>query len=123
MIISWWSAGVTSAVATKLAIDKYGKDRVLPIYFKIDTSHSDNERFIRECEEWYGREIMQTQSHKHTNQFEVIEKDKYVNGPGGARCTLVLKKRVRQRIEKEMDYPGEVKVNLVRETRAISIAH
>lgn len=108
MIISWWSAGVTSAVATKLAIDKYGKDRVLPIYFKIDTSHSDNERFIRECEEWYGREIMQTQSHKHTNQFEVIEKDKYVNGPGGARCTLVLKKRVRQRIEKEIDYEAQV---------------
>ena len=24
MIISWWSAGVTSAVATKLAIDEFG---------------------------------------------------------------------------------------------------
>ena len=85
MIISWWSAGVTSAVATKLAIDKHGKDNVLPVYFHIDTAHPDNERFIRECEEWYGRDIIITKSHKHSNHFEVIEKDKYVNGPGGAR--------------------------------------
>ena len=41
MIIAWWSAGVTSAVATKLAIDEYGKDNVLPIYFQIDSSHED----------------------------------------------------------------------------------
>lgn len=108
MIISWWSAGVTSAVATKLAIDKYGKDRVLPIYFHINTAHPDNKRFIKECEEWYGREIMVTKSHKHGDQFEVITKDKYVNGPGGARCTLVLKKRVRERLEKELGYEAQV---------------
>ena len=36
MIIAWWSAGVTSAVATKLAMDKYGKDNVQHIYFNID---------------------------------------------------------------------------------------
>ena len=34
-----------------------------------------------------------------------------------------LSQDIAERIEKEMDYPGEVKVNLVRETRAISIAH
>ena len=28
MIICWWSAGVTSAVATKLAIDEFGKENV-----------------------------------------------------------------------------------------------
>ena len=28
-----------------------------------------------------------------------------------------------QKIEKEMEYPGEVKVNIIRETRAIGIAH
>ena len=56
-------------------------DRVLPIYFKIDTAHPDNEQVLFECEDWYGRDIMQTQSHKHTNQFEVIVKDKYVTQP------------------------------------------
>ena len=34
MIIAWWSAGVTSAVATKLAINEFGLDKVMPIYFK-----------------------------------------------------------------------------------------
>ncbi|MGC6367032.1 MAG: ribonuclease Y [Candidatus Marinamargulisbacteria bacterium] len=34
-----------------------------------------------------------------------------------------LSQDIAERIEREMDYPGEVKVNLVRETRAIAIAH
>ena len=50
-IISWWSAGVTSAVATKLAIDKYGSDAVRPMYFQIDSAHPDNDRFKSQCEE------------------------------------------------------------------------
>jgi len=108
MIISWWSAGVTSAVATKLAMDKYGKENVQPIYFHIDSAHDDNKRFIKECEEWYGKEITVTKAEKYNNQFEVILKDKYVNGPGGARCTLVLKKKVRQNIEKTTEFDGQV---------------
>jgi hypothetical protein len=57
MIISWWSAGVTSAVATKLAIQEFG-DEVKPIYFGIDSAHSDNARFKEQCEDWYGCEII-----------------------------------------------------------------
>ena len=34
-----------------------------------------------------------------------------------------LSQDIAERIEREMDYPGEVRVNLVRETRAVSIAH
>jgi hypothetical protein len=109
MIIAWWSAGVTSAVATKLAINEFGIDNVVPIYFQIDSSHEDNERFKSECEEWYGKEILVERAPpKYKDQFDVILKDKYVNGPGGARCTLVLKKRVRQRLEKNLDYSGQV---------------
>ena len=72
MIIAWWSAGVTSAVATKLAIDEYGKDNVLPIYFEIDSAHPDNVRFKTKCEEWYGRPIEVSRSPKHRDQFDVI---------------------------------------------------
>lgn len=107
-IISWWSAGVTSAVATKLAIDKYGLDSVRPIYFQIDSAHQDNVRFKKQCEEWYGKEIEVHQAKNYKDQYDVILKDKYVNGPGGARCTLVLKKRVRQRLEKEIEYNGQI---------------
>lgn len=108
-VISWWSAGVTSAVATRLAIDEFGADNVIPIYFAIDSAHPDNDRFKKQCEEWYGREIIVERApDKYKDQFDVITKDKYVNGPAGARCTLVLKKRVRQRLEREMDYSAQV---------------
>ena len=108
-IISWWSAGVTSAVATKLAMDEFGKENVEPIYFAIDSAHPDNDRFKEECEEWYGKEITVDRApEKYKDQCDVILKDKYVNGPGGARCTLVLKKKVRQKIEREQKYSAQV---------------
>ena len=103
MIIAWWSAGVTSAIATKLALDMYGKGNVMPIYFQIDSAHPDNLRFKQECEEWYGKDIVVERApEKYKDQFDVILKDKYVNGPAGARCTLILKKRVRQKLEKNI---------------------
>jgi 3'-phosphoadenosine 5'-phosphosulfate sulfotransferase (PAPS reductase)/FAD synthetase len=102
MIIAWWSAGVTSAVATKLAVDKYGVDNVRIIYFKIDSAHSDNDRFLKECEKWYGKDIEVIQG-KYKDQFDVIEQTKYVNGPQGARCTLELKKKLRFAVEKDSD--------------------
>ena len=108
MIIAWWSAGVTSAVATKLAIQQYGADKVVPIYFHIDSAHEDNKRFKSECETWYGREILVRQSKKYGDQFDVIKKERYVNGPSGARCTLELKKNIRMQIEKEMEYDGQI---------------
>jgi len=108
LIISWWSAGVTSAVATKIALDEFGADNVVPIYFHIDSAHEDNKRFKAQCEDWYGKEIITHKSHNRKDQFDVILKDKYVNGPAGARCTLVLKKHVRQKLEKELDYKGQV---------------
>lgn len=108
MIISWWSAGVTSAVATKLAIQEFGKSEVKPIYFQIDSAHTDNKRFIEQCQDWYDCEIEIWRSEKYLDQFDVIKKTKYVNGPAGARCTLELKKKVRQKVEKELEYRGQV---------------
>lgn len=107
-IIGWWSAGVTSAVACKLAIDAYGKDNVRLIYFQIDSAHPDNKRFKEQCEEWYGKEIEVWRSEKYKDQFDVIRKTRYINGPAGARCTLELKKSVRFRVEKEVDYSHQV---------------
>lgn len=107
-IICWWSAGVTSAVATKLALDKYGPENVTIYYFKIDSAHTDNERFMRECEAWYGAKIHTVQSERYRDQFDVIEKRRYVNGPSGALCTFELKKKLRQDIESAHDYDGQV---------------
>ena len=107
-VLSWWSAGVTSAVASKLAIERFGIDNVRLIYFHIDTAHEDNVRFKRECEDWYGKEIEVYKSEKYVDQFDVIRSTGYVNGAYGARCTLELKKEVRRRVEREGEFDYQV---------------
>ena len=107
-IIAWWSAGVTSAVAVKMAIEKYGMYRVEPIYFEIDSHHEDNIRFKKECEEWYGIPIRVERSSKYKDQFDVIARTGYFNGPSGARCTVELKKNIRFLIESKEKYYGQV---------------
>jgi len=107
-VIGWFSCGVTSAVACKLAIEKHGKENVALAYMVIDSAHEDNERFIRECEKWYDMPIERIRSDKYTDQFDVIRKTGYVNGAGGARCTLELKKKVRYAYEE--NHPGAIQI-------------
>jgi hypothetical protein len=82
MLVSWFSAGVSSAVATKIATrhdttrhDTTRHDTTRIIYIDIDDQHPDTHRFITD-----------------------------INGPHGAACTRLLKKRVRK--EWEMANPG-----------------
>jgi len=35
---------------------------------------------------------------------------------------VILGRNISEKIEKEMDYPGQIKVNLIRETRLIDYA-
>lgn len=107
-IICWFSCGITSAVACKLAVEKYGKENCMLVYIHIYSAHKDNERFIKDCEKWIGTEIMNTGSAKFKDQFEVIKKIRYVNGVGGAPCTKQLKKDVRALVEKENLFEGQV---------------
>ena len=36
--------------------------------------------------------------------------------------TLILAREIVKRIEREMEYPGQIKVNVIRETRAVEFA-
>lgn len=96
-ILGWWSAGITSAVACKYALEMYSDVKLY--YIHIDTAHPDNERFKSDCEKWYGVKIETLQSKEFKNQFEVIEKTGAVNTPEGAPCTKKLKKEVRYDFE------------------------
>jgi len=99
-ILGWFSCGITSAVACKLVLEKY--EHVELYYMHIDTAHPDNERFIADCEKWYGQKINRIRSRKYKDQFDVIEKTGYVNGVDGARCTKELKKNVRFELEERL---------------------
>ena len=97
-VVGWWSGGITSAIACKLAVEKWNATLV---YIETGSHHEDTIRFKKDCEKWYGKEIITLQSEKYSSHWDVIEKDKYINGPSGARCTLVLKRRIREEWERQ----------------------
>lgn len=77
-------------------------------YFETGTHHSDNSRFIGDCEKWYGQKIHVLQSAKYKSVDELIVKRRYLNGPSGALCTAELKKSLRQEIEKLVPFEAQV---------------
>ena len=98
MIVSWFSAGVSSFIASY--IEKDNIDRIL--YTHIDDQHKDTMRFVKDCEKVLGKEIEILQS-KYKTVNQVIEQFRFINSPYGAKCTSILKKRVR----KEWEYGQE----------------
>ena len=106
-IVCWFSCGAASAVATKLAITENNKGERLPLiiaYTEIREEHPDNKRFLSECQEWFGQEVIVLKDSKYnTSIYDVFKKVRYLKGPKGAACTRLLKKAVRKDFEKPTD--------------------
>lgn len=101
-IVSWFSCGAASAVATKLALKDH--DNVVIAYCEVIEEHPDNKRFLKDCEEWFGQEIIILGNDKYSRSiYEVFNKTRYLAGHIGARCTLELKKNVRKEFELPTD--------------------
>lgn len=106
-IIAWFSCGATSAVACKYALQLYENVRI--VYIETHTGHPDNERFISDCEAWYGQPIERRESRKYHNVADVLTRTHYINGADGAPCSYHLKKEVRYELEKEIgEWEGQV---------------
>lgn len=101
--LAWFSCGDASAVATKLALDTWG-DQVTVVYTDTGSEHPDNVRFREDCQAWFGVPVQVMKSEKYDSVDEVIEGERYINGPTGAKCTVELKKKVRWRIERDYDF-------------------
>lgn len=102
-IVSWFSCGAASAVATKKAIEKYGKDNFIVASCVVANEHPDNERFLQDCEKWFGLPVLRLSSTKYKDCWEVWEKNRYLAGIKGAKCTTEMKKIVRQKFQKVTD--------------------
>lgn len=90
-VISWFSCGAASAVATKLAIEKYGEVDIY--YTDTGSEHEDNPRFLADCEKWFKKKITVLKSTEYKDALEVCEKKRYLSGRGvGAPCTGAMKK-------------------------------
>jgi len=101
-IAVWFSCGAASAVAAKLTIDKYGSNNKVSIVNNpIAEEHEDNTRFLKDVESWLGQEITLASHSKYPSNscVEVWDDRKYISGPMGAPCTMILKKQARQQWE------------------------
>jgi hypothetical protein len=109
-VIGWWSGGVTSAVACKLAQDLFGAGNVRFIFIDTDNEDEDTYRFLKDCEKWYGApiEIITGLSDKFKSIEDVWTHYKTLNSATGAICSSTLKRDVRLTWEKENAYSYQV---------------
>lgn len=84
-ILGWFGAGAASAVAIKLT------PGCLPVYCETGAEHPDNQRFIADCETWFGRPVQRIRSERYADTWAVWEGRRYLSGINGAPCTGELK--------------------------------
>lgn len=101
-IVVWFSCGAASAVAAKKTIEKYGAThKIRVVNNPIKEEHTDNLRFLADCEKWLGLNIESATNKEYPSCsiYDVFKKRRYVSGVAGAPCTLELKKKARQQWE------------------------
>ena len=96
-IVVWFSCGAASAVAAKITIDKYGKDRVRVVNIMIAEEDEDNRRFLLDVEAWLGLPVEDCFNPRYPSGSAVSVWDYrgFMSRPDGAPCTLELKKEAR----------------------------
>lgn len=102
-VLVWFSCGAASAVAAKLAVEKYGGRAEVLYCDTLKYEHPDNARFLQDVSRWLGREVKLLRSERYTDIFDVFDRTGYLVGVGGARCTTELKKNVRKAYQRAED--------------------
>ena len=102
--VRWFSCGAASAVATKLDLDDHPGGVVA--YCATGAEDADNERFLIDCEAWFGVPVIRLQNPDFADTWAVWEKRRYMSGVAGAPCTSELKISPRLAFQE----PGDVHV-------------
>ncbi len=102
-VLAWFSCGDASAVAAKLAVEKYGDACEVCYCDTFAHEHPDNRRFFADVERWIGKQIKVLSSPDYSDIYDVFNKTRWLIGPKGARCTTELKKNVRKAYQKTDD--------------------
>lgn len=87
--VRWFGCGAASAVAT--ALDLKAHPGGVVAYCETRAEHPDNERFLTDCENWWGVKVTRLRSDQYEDTWDVWEKKKYIAGIAGAPCTSALK--------------------------------
>lgn len=100
--IVWFSCGAPSAVAAMLAVRNL--ENVWIVYCNtLKSEHSDNKRFLVDVVRWLRYPVIVLTSQKYSSVDEVFEKERFMSGPKGARCTVEMKKVPRFRFQDAED--------------------
>lgn len=106
-IVSWFSHGAASAVATKLKLEKNRREENLPFVIalcEVKEENPDNARFFDECQDWFDHEITVLRNEEYdASIFNVFRSVHYIKGNEGAPCTRLLKKAVREKFQRPDD--------------------
>ena len=103
-IAVWFSCGAASAIAAAETVRLYGDICTVRILNNpVAEEDADNQRFLKDVEKWLGVKIESVinESFPDASAVSVWDKKAYMAGNAGAPCTVELKKRARQKWEKE----------------------
>jgi len=101
--VAWFSCGSASAVASMLAVEKYGDNCEIVYCDLLSSEHPDNLRFLQDVQRWLGRTVTRIASSDYASVDEVFERTRYMAGINGARCTTEMKKIPRFRFQRPDD--------------------
>lgn len=111
-VICWWSGGITSAIACRIAIDEHGVENCRVIFLGTGNEDDNTYRFALDCENWYGIPIetisVVGEGKKYSCIQDVWIAHKSLNVAKGAICSAVLKRDVRLRWQKDNDFSYQV---------------
>ena len=101
-VVSWFSCGAASAIATVLAKIRYGD--VTAVYCRVREEHSDNLRFLDDFVRITGIEVeVITNEQFDGSIYNVFMHRKFIKNQYGAPCTMILKKDMRKAFQRHDD--------------------
>lgn len=96
-----WISGAASAISTRL--DLVAHPGGVVAHCLTGSEDVDTDRFINDCEQWLGVEIIRLKNPDFSSTWEVWEKRRYMSGIAGAPCTSELKIWPRMQFQREGD--------------------
>lgn len=104
-LVIWFSCGAASAVSAKIALQEYKNDyeAIVIAYCKVREEHQDNERFLKDCEKWFGQEIIVLMNETYDGSIYNVFEKQFFRTPAGSPCTRALKKMVRAKFQRDDD--------------------
>jgi len=94
-IVSNFSCGAASAVATKLILAEFPPVQVVIFNAFIVEEHADNRRFLADCERWFDHPVTVLRDTKYgASAREVWRRRGFIAHHGGSECSYALKRDV-----------------------------